>query len=181
MTVRNTSIGLGARIVLVPVLACICAAPFYAQTRETKSRQQQPEAAANGKESTRVVGIIPAFNSSDDVNAPALSPRQKVGLFSKTATDPYTLIMPAVNAVIYNAVGVRSGYGSGFSGLLKRYGASLTDATSGNFFRLYAYPALLQQDPRYFRVGRGSIGERTKHVFGAVFITRKDNLSFGFN
>lgn len=181
MTVRNTSTGL-ARILLMPLLACSCAAPFYAQTTETKSSsQQQPGAARNEEKSTRVVGIIPAFNASDDINAPALSPRQKFGLFSKTATDPYTLIMPGVNAVIYNAAGVSSGYGSGFSGWTKRYAASLADTTSGNFFRLYAYPALLHQDPRYFRAGRGSIGKRTKHVFGAVFIARNDNLSFGFN
>jgi len=166
----------------MPLLACICAGPFYAQTTETESRgQQQPTVARNGNESTRVVGIIPAFNSSDDVNAPALSPRQKFGLFTKTATDPYTLIMPAINAVIYNAAGVSSRYGTGFSGWSKRYAASLADTTSGNFFRLYAYPALLHEDPRYFRAGRGSIGKRTKHVFGAVFITRKDDLSFGFN
>jgi len=166
----------------MPLLACICAAPFYAQTTETESSAQlQPKAARNASESTRVVGIIPAFNSSDDVKAPALSPRQKFGLFTKTATDPYTLIMPAINAVIYNAAGVSSGYGSGFSGWSKRYAASLADTTSGNFFRLYAYPALLHEDPRYFRTGRGSIGKRTKHVFGAVIITRKDDLSFGFN
>lgn len=181
MTVRNTSSG-WARILLMPVLACSCAAPFYAQTTDTKSSsEQQAGSAPNGEKSTRVVGIIPAFNASDDVNAPALSPRQKFGLFLKTATDPYTLIMPAVNAVIYNAAGVSSGYGSGFSGLTKRYAASLADTTSGNFFRLYAYPAMLHEDPRYFRAGRGSIGKRTKHVFGAVFIARKDNFSFGFN
>lgn len=178
---RNTSIGL-ARILLVPLLACICAAPFYGQTTETESHPQQlPADATNGKKSNRVVGVIPAFNASDDVNAPALSPRQKFGLFSKTATDPYTLIMPAVNAAVYSAAGVSSGYGSGFSGLSKRYAASLADTTSGNFFRLYAYPAMLHQDPRYFRVSRGSIGKRTKHVFGAVIITRNDNLTFGFN
>jgi hypothetical protein len=46
---------------------------------------------------------------------------------------------------------------------------------------LYAYPALLREDPRYFRAGNGSIGKRTIHVFGAVFITRRNDPSFRFN
>ena len=167
---------------LVPLLVCACTTSFCAQSAEdNRGSQPQARTPAAENDSTRVVGIVPAFNSSDDVNAPGLSPRQKFHLFSKTATDPFTLIMPAVNAVILNSVGVSSGYGSGFSGWSKRYASSLADTTSGNFFRLYAYPAMLHEDPRYFRVGRGSIGKRTKHVFAGVFITRKDDPSFRFN
>jgi hypothetical protein len=176
------TIFLRARIWLALWLACTCAAPSYAQSTETPpTPQPQPPATSSGDESTRVVGIIPAFNTSNDINAPALSSGQKFHLFSRTVTDPFNLIMPGVNAVILSAAGVSSGYGSGFGGLAKRYASSLADSTSGNFFRLYAYPALLHEDPRYFRAGRGSIGKRTKHVFGAVIITRKDEPTFRFN
>jgi hypothetical protein len=174
----------GVRKLLWPILllGCLGSAPLYAQPAESKpSSQPQPHAKESGEDSTRVVGIIPAFNTSDNVNAPALTSRQKFHLFSRTVTDPFNLIMPAVNAAILDSGGVSSGYGSGFGGLAKRYASSLADTTSGNFFRLYAYPALLHEDPRYFRAGEGSIGKRTKHVFGAVFITRKDDPSFRFN
>jgi hypothetical protein len=171
-----------ARMWLVPLLACASVAALFAQSTEQKpSSQPPPPTTTTGNGSTRVVGIVPAFNSCDDINAPALSPREKFHLFSKTVTDPFNLIMPAVNAVILSGAGVSSGYGSGFSGLSKRYASSLADSTSGNFFRLYAYPALLHEDPRYFRAGQGSIGKRTRHVIGAVFITRKDEPSFRFN
>jgi len=89
--------------------------------------------------------------------------------------------MPAVNAVILDAVGASSGYGSGFEGFAKRYGASIGDSISGNFFRLYAFPALLHEDPRYFRAAHGSIARRTGHVFAATVWTRKDNKTFRFN
>ena len=95
--------------------------------------------------------------------------------------DPYTLVMPAINAVILSSTGASSGYGSGFSGFAKRYGAAIGDSISGNFFRLYAFPALLHEDPRYVRAGQGSIGKRTAHVFAAVVWTRKDDKTFGFN
>jgi hypothetical protein len=133
------------------------------------------------KNSTRVVGVIPAFNAENNLNAPALSSSQKFHLFTKTVTDPFNLIMPAVNAVILNAAGVSSGYGSGFGGFAKRYGSSVADTVSGNFFRLYAFPSLLHEDPRYFRAQRGSIGRRTGHVFAATVWTRTDDKTFRFN
>src|SRR5215469_7154433 len=170
-----------ARIWLVPLFACTFTLPLNAQLPEVPPSQPQPRSTATDEESTRVAAVIPAFNSSDDVNAPALTGREKFRLFSKTTTDPFTLIMPAVNAVILNSVGVSSGYGSGASGWSKRYLSSLADTTSGNFFRLYAFPAMLHEDPRYFRAARGSIGIRTKHVFASAFITRRDDPSFTFN
>src|SRR5262249_49423527 len=167
----------GVRRLLWPMLllGCLYPSPLPAQT-ETEPSPQKP--AAESEDSTRVVGIIPAFNTSNNINAPALTSGEKFHLFSKTVTDPFNLIMPAVNAVILDVAGVSSGYGSGFGGLAKRYASSLADQTSGNFFRLYAYPSLLHEDPRYFRAGTGSIGKRTKHVLGAVVITRKDEPSF---
>lgn len=127
------------------------------------------------------MGVIPAFNSEDDINAPALSSSQKFHLFGKTVLDPYNLVMPAINASILKASGSSSGYGSGFGGFAKRYGSAVADSVSGNFFRLYAFPSLLHEDPRYFRAGHGSIGARTAHVFAATVWTRTDNKTFRFN
>jgi len=143
-------------------------------TQETQKKEQ-------GQKSGRVAGVIPAFNSEDDPNAPPLSHSQKLHLFTRTVKDPFNLIMPAVNALILNAVGASSGYGSGFSGFAKKYGASIGDSVSGNFFRLYAFPVLLHEDPRYFRAGHGSLGERTGHVFASAVWTRKDDKTFRFN
>jgi hypothetical protein len=164
--------------ILLPVLALLSCLP----AQEKTSPQPSPTPATNDKkESTRVAGVIPAFNAENDPNAPALSSSQKFHLFTKTVKDPFNLIMPAVNAVILSAGGASSGYGSGFAGLTKRYAASIGDSISGNFFRLYAYPALLHEDPRYFRAGHGTILQRTGHVFGATVRTRKDDKTFRFN
>src|SRR5262249_28345139 len=133
------------------------------------------------QQSGRVVGVIPAFNSEDDVNAPALNSGQKFHLFSRTVLDTYNLVMPEINAVILKANGSSSGYGSGFGGFAKRYGSSLADSVSGNFFRLYAFPSLLHEDPRYFRAGQGSIAARSGHVLMATVWTRTDEKTFRFN
>src|SRR5215813_10649145 len=102
-------------------------------------------------------------------------------MFTQTVKDPFNLIMPAVNALILSATGASSGYGSGFSGFAKRYGAAIGDSISGNFFRLYAFPSLLHEDPRYFRAGHGSIAARSGHVLVATVWTRTDDKTFRFN
>ena len=89
--------------------------------------------------------------------------------------------MPAINAVILSSGGVSSGYGSGFGGFAKKYGSSIADSISGNFFRLYAFPALLHEDPRYFRMDHGPVGKRTLHCFTSTVWTRTDDATFRFN
>lgn len=157
------------------------AAPSCAQQNDSAGIAKEPQEKKETRKSGRVAGVIPAFNSENDPNAPPLSNSEKLHLFTRTVKDPYNLIMPAVNAVILDAVGASSGYGSGFSGFAQRYGASIGDSISGNFFRLYAFPALLHEDPRYFRAGCGSITKRTGHVFVSTVRTRTDDKTFRFN
>lgn len=162
-------------------LAFTAAMYVQAQQAGAAPEAQDNQRAQKTDKSNRVVGLIPAFNAEDNVHAPALSPSQKFHLFTRTSKDPFNLIMPALNAAILRSTGSSSGYGSGFGGFAKRYGSSLADSVSGNFFRLYAFPALLHEDPRYFRAGRRPLRQRIRHVFGATIVTRKDDGTFRFN
>ena len=51
-------------------------------------------------------------------------------------------------------------YGQGATGFGKRFGASFADEVSSSFFANYFYPVLLKEDPRYFRLGKGSVKRR---------------------
>ncbi|HEY7352803.1 MAG TPA: hypothetical protein VH596_08550 [Terriglobales bacterium] len=95
--------------------------------------------------------------------------------------DPFNLTMPAINALLLDSAGVSSGYGSGIGGVAKRYASSLADSVTGNALRLYVFPAILHEDPRYFRAVNKPFSLRVTHVFGATIRTRKDDRSFGFN
>lgn len=169
------------RLPITLLVIFVLTAPILAQQNNGPAPSRNVQQPDSEKESSRVVGVIPAFNSEDDINAPALSSGQKFHLFSRTVLDPYNLVMPAINAAILKASGSSSGYGGGFGGFAKRYGSSVADSMSGNFFRLYAFPSLLHEDPRYFRAGKGGIGARTGHVFAATVWTRKDDKAFRFN
>jgi hypothetical protein len=169
-------------VCLVTILLTTSGALLRGQTGTADGGKKPPQSQVAGTSSERVVGVIPAFNAEDDINAPALTSSQKLKLFTRTSRDPYNLIMPAINAVILSAAGASTGYGGGGDGFIKKYAASVGDQVSGNFFRLYAFPSLLHEDPRYFRAGRGSsFGSRVKHVFGATLETRKDDGTFRFN
>jgi len=133
------------------------------------------------KSNTRVVAIVPAFNVAPFDTRTPLTSGEKFHLFWRSTLDPFSLAAPAVKSVIYNAASLNSGYGSGASGFFKRYGAAIADGTSGRFFRSYAYPTLLHEDPRYFRMGSGTKKTRTGYSLTRVFITRTDAGGSRFN
>jgi hypothetical protein len=66
-------------------------------------------------------------------------------------------------------------YGSDSSGFAERFGSSMlrqaTDRLTGNG----VFPALFRQDPRYYRVARGSIGHRAAYSALQVLVRRGDS------
>ena len=67
------------------------------------------------------------------------------------------------------------GYGQGFEGYAKRYGASYADVVSGRMFGSAIFPVLLHQDPRYFYQGSGSTRSRLLYALTSTFVSRGDD------
>jgi hypothetical protein len=61
------------------------------------------------------------------------------------------------------------------SGYAKRFGAAYAGNASTQFFGTFFYPALLRQDPRYFRKYTGTTSDRTAYSITRVFVTRTDS------
>jgi len=163
-------------------------APASAAAQTTTSSQQEtpqqetPEqrkarAAAELKLETkqRMAGVIPNFNTVNNGKAAPLSPGQKFHLFFKGAFDPYQFVLAGIDAGIGQAENENPGYGQGFEGYAKRYGANYADNFSGNFFGNAVLPTVLHQDPRYFRLGHGSIVHRALYSISTTFRTYGDN------
>src|SRR5262249_20772255 len=151
----------------------LLALPAFALQTSTPSPTPTPTPPPSAsKADTRVVGVVPAFNVAPFDTKTPLTANQKLHLFWRSSLDPFTLIAPAVKAVIYDGAGLNSGYGSGASGFFKRYGAAIADGTTGRFFRSYMYPVLLHEDPRYFRIATGTKKSRTGYALTRVFVTR---------
>jgi hypothetical protein len=172
---RTRSLRLAA-IRAVCIFSLLVSLPALALQTSPPSPTPTPRPSDN-----RVVAIVPAFNVATFDTKTPLTPRQKFHLFWRSTLDPFSLAAPAVKSVIYNAAGLNSGFGSGASGFFKRYGAAIADGTTGRFFRSYAYPVLLHEDPRYFRIASGTKKSRTGYALTRVFVTRTDAGDNRFN
>jgi hypothetical protein len=148
-------------------------APKSANEQEIEKREQ----------SQRMLGVIPNFGTTSRQDAPPLSPRAKFRLSYKSAFDPVEFTLVGLQAGFSQAEDEFPEYGQGAAGFGKRYGSTLADEVSSGFFANYFYPVLLKEDPRYFRLGQGSI----KHRLGYALLqevqcrTDKGGRSFAWN
>ena len=120
------------------------------------------------------MGIIPNFNTSYSQNAAALSAKQKFQLAFRSAVDPFTFVAAGLDAALEQSRNGFPGYGQGAEGYGKRMGAAYADAFSGTMLGGAVFPALLHQDPRYFRKGSGSFGNRFLYAISTTVKAKDD-------
>jgi hypothetical protein len=133
--------------------------------------QQQVHA----EEKQRILGVFPNFFTSYVWHAEPLTSGQKFRLAWRSAVDPVTFLTAGAVAGIQQANDSFSGYGQGFEGYSKRYGANYADGFIGIMLGGAVFPSLLHQDPRYFYKGTGTTRSRALYALSTVVITRGDN------
>lgn len=126
------------------------------------------------EQSQRVLGVLPQFGVTSRKDAPPLAPREKFHLFVKSAFDPVTIGVVGLQAGLSQAQNEFPAYGQGAQGYGKRFGAAFADQVSSGFFSNYAYPVLLKEDPRYFRLGEGSFPSRAFYSIKQEFVCHTD-------
>ncbi len=141
------------------------------QSERAKAKQQIKQ-----QETQRVLGILPMFNTSYVSDAVSLTAGEKIRLAFRTAIDPVSFAGPAVVAGIgeLNAPPNNNGFGWGAEGYFKKWGAAYVDAFDGTMIGNGLLPALLRQDPRYFRMGHGSTAKRLLYAVSTSVICKHD-------
>ena len=127
------------------------------------------------EESQRVLGVIPNFYSAYDWHAPPLNARQKYALAFRSEIDPVTFLGAAAVAGAEEYQKMYPGYGGGFSGFGKRFGAQYANDFGSRMIGSAVLPSLFHQDPRYFYKGTGSARSRAGYAIKSAFICRGDN------
>jgi hypothetical protein len=140
------------------------------ETQHQKAAEQIKE-----QEKQRMVGIVPSFNVTYRTDAASMSASQKIGLAFRSAIDPYTFGIAFVVAGFSEAQDEGTGFGWGPEGYFKRSGAAYLDAFDGAMIGNGFLPALLHQDPRYFRLGHGSFHHRFFYAVATSYICKHDN------
>jgi len=141
----------------------------------TVTTQELAEDEIKEEEKQRVAGVIPNFFVSYNWKAEPLTAKQKFELGWKATLDPTHFIFSAAGAGIDYANNNFPGFGRGWSGYGKRYGASLADSTTGTMIRGSIMPAVFHQDPRYFYKGTGSVPSRFFYALSTAVRSRGDN------
>ena len=103
-----------------------------------------------------------------------LSSGQKFLLATDESIAPSALIGAAMSAGINQARDSWPGYGQGWNGYGKRYGATLALNASTDMFGTFLLPSLLHHDPRYFVLAHGSVSQKIGHALKSVLVTRTD-------
>lgn len=148
---------------------------FTATVHVTASPVQIATAEVHEQEKQRVLGVIPNFYTSYLWNAAPMTSKLKYHLFLRSAVDPITIAGSAAVAGVEQWQNVYPGYGGGWQGYGKRFGASYTDSLVSRLVGDALLPALFHQDPRYFYRGSGTWEKRTGYALQESLLCRSDS------
>lgn len=131
---------------------------------------------------SRLFWVIPNYATVEERRAIVpLAARDKWALAARDSFDPFAFPVAGVYAGIAYARNENEEWGRGGGALAKYYGAAFADQTVSNFMTEGAFPVLLHEDPRYFRLGRGGFWRRTGYALSRVFMIRTDRGETEFN
>jgi hypothetical protein len=141
-----------------------------------------PAPAIDAADDHRMFKVLPNYKAVNDPEQPfaPISAGEKFGLVQHYF-DPFTFVFTSITAGIEQATNEKEGYGQGAMGYAKRYGADFTDGLTNELFVTGLFPTLMHEDPRYYRLGRGSALKRTAYALSRILITRGDTGAARFN
>jgi hypothetical protein len=117
---------------------------------------------ANGDESLNVVG--------------------KWKHFAEETFSPFTVVAGAFNAGVSHVTNSDPRYGKDSEAYVQRFGASVADIASQNFFGDFVCAAAFHEDPRYVRKGpQHGLWTRVEYAVSRAVIIRKDSGGDTFN
>jgi hypothetical protein len=142
---------------------------------------EQPAVEAIDK---RIFGVLPNYRTADGT-APfvPITARHKFYIAAKDSFDYPVYLTAAAFAGLYQLENQNPSFGQGLKGYAKRLATSYGDQAIGNMMTEAIFPALLHEDPRYFRIGSsgGSKWHRTGYAITRVFVVRTDKGGSTFN
>lgn len=129
----------------------------------------------------RLFGVIPNYRA-DNLRTEyiPLSTAEKFKIAKSDSFDwPNYLLLVGFAAQSQMAEGgFKHGAAAGFG---KFYARSVGDQIIGSYVTEAILPTLFHEDPRFFRVGTGSLGSRAFHAMYSVVVSKRDNGTMGFS
>jgi hypothetical protein len=173
---------LGVRSVTVTAATAILAVPLFCQTATPESGRECDPAQVPESSGKRVLGIIPNYRTYPSLATyEPITSKEKLKIAVDDSFDQGTVALAVAFAGLGLGTKSNPSLGVGVAGYARYFGTSYADFVIGNFMTEAVYPAMLHQDPRYFRRGTGSGWSRLGWAMGQIFWTRTDSGGRQFN
>jgi hypothetical protein len=144
--------------------------------------QQVSSDPTQAPESKRLLGIVPNYRFSPSLkDYQPMTVQEKFKVASEDAFDRGTIGLAALFAGEGQLTNANRSFGQGGAGFSRYFGAAYGDLVIGDYMTEAVFPALLHQDPRYFRRATGSGWSRLGYAMGQIFQTYRDSGGKQFN
>jgi hypothetical protein len=131
---------------------------------------------------TRIFWIIPNYRTyPSEANRTPISTRKKFGIATQDSFDRGTFILAAAFAGQGQLSKSEPSFGDGVGAYAHYFATAYSDLVIGDYMTEAIFPALLHQDPRFFRRGTGSVPSRMFYAIGQIFWTHTDSGGTMFN
>jgi hypothetical protein len=149
-------------------------APYPFDGRQSKKANSD---SSSGGSPGHIFWVIPAFKVVYGEKFKPLTPKEKFKEWARGTYDPMGLTVGAFEAgtLEYSSTDGFCGYGQGWGGYGECFGSMELDATDSSFIGDFVLPVVLHQDPRFFRLNKGSFGKRVWYSVSRVFVTYDDS------
>jgi hypothetical protein len=143
--------------------------------------QQNPDSQLPPEE--HILGVVPNYNTVENpsVRIGPLAVKEKFKLAADDAFDPFSWVVTGLYAGAEQWNWQDREFGQGMAGYGERYAALFADQAISSYLSEAIVPALLHEDPRFFRRGMGSFWKRAGYAMSRVLVTRTDAGAWRFN
>jgi hypothetical protein len=127
-------------------------------------------------------GVLPNYRTAEgSVPYSPITIKQKFTIANDDTLDGPSFALAAFFSGLGQIENSNASFGQGVKGYAHRYFTGLADQIVGNYMTEATIPSLLHQDPRYFRLGHGSIMKRTAWAISRSFVARDNSGRWNFN
>jgi hypothetical protein len=130
----------------------------------------------------RLFGVIPNYRA-DQIQAvyTPISTREKFAIARSDSFDWPNYFLLAGYALQSQIASGGFKHSGGLEGFGEFYARAMADQVIGSYVTEAMLPSLLHEDPRFFRLGIGSVWHRAYYASTRVFVVRLDNGGTRFN
>lgn len=143
---------------------------------ENHQQRQSQSPGTSTDSSSHMYWVIPAYKVDFNGKFQPLTPKEKFNEWAQGTYDPLGIGVSAFEAgtLEYSSSDGFCGYGHGWGGYGQCLGSLELDGAVSSFIGDYLLTVAWHQDPRYFRLGKGSFGRRLFYSISRVFVTFND-------